>query len=90
LSKKKFLIKLFGYSLIGAGVGYLVSKPLIWWASIAFKVRPGLGKLSWLEALFSGHFPEWLIYTYRTSIPAVLAVLFGIVGFIIAYWLNRR
>jgi len=90
-SKIKFLIKLFSLSLIGAGVGYLVSDPLIWWASIAIRIRPALAGLSWLEAPFSGHFLEWLIYTYQTSIPAALATLFGVVGFVIAlaFWLDE-
>jgi len=76
------------FCIIGLAVGYGFHRFMMFLALVAVKVRPGLAGLSLIEALFSGHFIEWLWYLYASYLLWLMIIVFGFIGLIIGVWLG--
>jgi len=84
--RSKFLPLIF--AVLGLAVGYGVHSFASFLATVAIKVRPGLADLSFVEALFSGHFFEWLWYLYGPYLLWPTIIVFGVIGAVIGLWLS--
>ncbi|MEM1524583.1 MAG: hypothetical protein QW372_01780 [Nitrososphaerales archaeon] len=70
-------------------IGKLIGIFMMWCASVNVKVRPELLKLSWVEALISGHFTDWFMVVnepYAGILGMIFWSVIGVLaGLIIAY-----
>jgi len=75
-------------SLFGAAIGWFWSFAAAYMAEINVRVRPELLRLEWYEAIWSGHYFDWLMIKAPVTGITVCIVSFAIIGFIFGVWVD--
>lgn len=71
------VLGLFLGAIVGVFLGVFIGP---WASEIAFKIRPELETLTYIEAIVSGHYIDWLYHTHKTLATASVIISSSITG----------